>query len=61
MKGYKQENVVLGFKHMFGAGISGHIASSYIPRKLGKVHEVIVVSPDEYYQWIRSNIWVQTG
>ena len=27
-------------------------------KKLGKHHEVVVVTPNAYYQWIPSNIWV---
>jgi sulfide:quinone oxidoreductase len=46
---------------VLGAGISGHTAASHIRRKLGSKHEVIVVSPSEYYQWIPSNIWVGVG
>jgi sulfide:quinone oxidoreductase len=46
---------------VLGAGISGHTAASHIKRKLGRKHEVIVVSPSEYYQWIPSNIWVGVG
>ena len=46
---------------ILGAGISGHTAASHLRRKLGKEHEVIVVSPSEYYQWIPSNIWVGVG
>jgi sulfide:quinone oxidoreductase len=46
---------------ILGAGISGHTAAAYIRRKLRKSHEVIVVSPSEYYQWIPSNIWVGVG
>lgn len=46
---------------VLGAGISGHTAASHIRRKLGKNHEVTVVSPSEYYQWIPSNIWVGVG
>ena len=46
---------------ILGAGISGHTAAALIRRKLGKRHEVIVVSPSEYYQWIPSNIWVGVG
>ena len=33
----------------------------HIRRKLGHKHEVVVVSPSEYYQWIPSNIWVGVG
>ncbi len=46
---------------VLGAGISGHTAAAHIRRKLSKKHEVVVVSPSEYYQWIPSNIWVGVG
>ncbi len=46
---------------VLGAGISGHTAATFLKKKLGKKHEVIVVSPSEYYQWIPSNIWVGVG
>ncbi len=46
---------------VLGAGISGHTAAAHIRRKLSKNHEVVVVSPSEYYQWIPSNIWVGVG
>lgn len=46
---------------VLGAGIAGHTAAAHIRRKLGKNHEVTVVSPSEYYQWIPSNIWVGIG
>ncbi len=46
---------------MLGAGISGHTAAAFLKKKLGKKHEVVVVSPAEYYQWIPSNIWVGIG
>ncbi len=46
---------------VLGAGIAGHTAASHIRRKLGKKHDVIVISPSEYYQWIPSNIWVGVG
>ncbi|MBK7710895.1 MAG: FAD-dependent oxidoreductase [Bacteroidales bacterium] len=46
---------------VLGAGISGHTAAAHIRRKLGRKHEVVVVSPSEYYQWIPSNIWVGVG
>ncbi len=46
---------------VLGAGISGHTAAAHIRRKLGHKHEVVVVSPSEYYQWIPSNIWVGVG
>ncbi len=46
---------------ILGAGISGHTAASHLRRKLGRQHEVVVISPSEYYQWIPSNIWVGVG
>lgn len=46
---------------ILGAGISGHTAALTAKRKLGKQHEVIVVSPNSKYQWVPSNIWVGTG
>ncbi len=46
---------------VLGAGISGHTAAAFIKKKLGRKHEVIVVSPSAYYQWIPSNIWVGVG
>lgn len=46
---------------VLGAGISGHTAAAFLKKKLGKSHEVVVVSPSAYYQWIPSNIWVGVG
>ncbi len=46
---------------VLGAGISGHTAAAFIRKKLSKKHQVIVVSPSAYYQWIPSNIWVGVG
>ena len=46
---------------VLGAGIAGHTAAAHLRRKLGHSHEVVVVSPSEYYQWIPSNIWVGVG
>ena len=46
---------------ILGAGISGHTAALSARRKLGKEHEVVVVSPNAYYQWVPSNIWVGIG
>ena len=46
---------------VLGAGVSGHTAASFLKKKLGKKHEVVVVSPGSYYQWIPSNIWVGVG
>ncbi|MGV7107853.1 NAD(P)/FAD-dependent oxidoreductase [Flavobacterium sp. U410] len=44
-----------------GAGIAGHTAAAHLRRKLGKEHEVLVVSPNRNYQWVPSNIWVGIG
>ncbi len=46
---------------VMGAGISGHTAAAHLKRRLGHRHEVVVVSPSAYYQWIPSNIWVGVG
>lgn len=46
---------------VLGAGVSGHTAAAFLKKKLGKKHEVVVVSPSAYYQWIPSNIWVGVG
>lgn len=46
---------------VLGAGISGHTSALTLRRALNKSHEVIVVSPNKYYQWVPSNIWVGIG
>jgi len=46
---------------ILGAGISGHTASTWLKKKLGRKHEVVVVAPTAYYHWIPSNIWVGVG
>ncbi|MBN2663183.1 MAG: FAD-dependent oxidoreductase [Bacteroidales bacterium] len=46
---------------VLGAGISGHTAALTLRRALNNSHEVIVVSPNRYYQWVPSNIWVGIG
>ncbi len=46
---------------VLGAGIAGHTAAAFLRKKLGRQHEVIVVTPNSYYQWIPSNIWVGVG
>ena len=46
---------------VIGAGISGHTAVMVLRKKLGKAHEVIMVSPNSKYQWVPSNIWVGIG
>ncbi len=46
---------------VLGAGVAGHTAALILKRKLGKQHQVTVVSPNSKYQWIPSNIWVGIG
>lgn len=46
---------------VLGAGIAGHTSAAFLKKYLGNKHEVVVVSPSEYYQWIPSNIWVGVG
>lgn len=46
---------------VLGAGVAGHTASAYLRKWLSKKHEVVVISPSQYYQWIPSNIWVGVG
>ncbi len=46
---------------VLGAGVSGHTAALYLKKKLGKAHEVVVVSPNSKWNWIPSNIWVGVG
>ncbi len=46
---------------VLGAGIAGHTAASFARRWLGRGHTVTVVSPNETYNWIPSNIWVGVG
>ena len=41
--------------------MSGHTAAMHLKRKLGKHHEVVVVSPNSKWNWIPSNIWVGVG
>lgn len=46
---------------VLGAGISGHTAALILRLRLGKAHEVVVVSPNRSWNWIPSNIWVGVG
>lgn len=46
---------------VLGAGIAGHTAALLLRKRLGRKHEVIVVSPNERWNWIPSNIWVGVG
>lgn len=46
---------------VLGAGVSGHTAALYLKKRLGKAHDIVVVSPNSNYNWIPSNIWVGVG
>ncbi len=46
---------------VLGAGIAGHTAALFARKKLGKKHEVVVVTPNSKWNWIPSNIWVGVG
>jgi sulfide:quinone oxidoreductase len=46
---------------VLGAGISGHTAAMTLRHHLNKKHQIIVVTPNTYFQWIPSNIWVGIG
>jgi sulfide:quinone oxidoreductase len=46
---------------ILGAGISGHTAAAYARKWLSPHDTVTVVSPNESYNWIPSNIWVGVG
>ncbi len=46
---------------VLGAGISGHTVARYLSHWVGKQHEIVVVSPNDKWNWIPSNIWVGVG
>ncbi|ODT05361.1 MAG: sulfide:quinone reductase [Gemmatimonadetes bacterium SCN 70-22] len=46
---------------ILGAGISGHTAATRLRQRLGRNHDVIVVTPNARWNWIPSNIWVGVG
>ncbi|MDT8445760.1 MAG: FAD/NAD(P)-binding oxidoreductase [bacterium] len=46
---------------ILGAGIAGHTAALFARQKLGKKHQVTVVTPNSKWNWIPSNIWVGVG
>jgi sulfide:quinone oxidoreductase len=46
---------------ILGAGISGHTAVRHLHKLLGHQHEITVVSPLAFWNWIPSNIWVGVG
>lgn len=55
------EGVTMARVVILGAGVAGHTAASFAKSWLGKEHDVVVVSPNSYYNWIPSNIWVGVG
>lgn len=46
---------------VLGGGIAGHTAALHLRMRLGKKHRVTVVTPNEEWNWIPSNIWVGVG
>ncbi len=46
---------------IFGGGISGQTAALHAKNKLGKNHEITVVTSNSKWNWIPSNIWVGVG
>ena len=46
---------------VLGAGVAGHTAALILKRKLGRDHDVVVVTPNRLWNWIPSNIWVGVG
>jgi sulfide:quinone oxidoreductase len=46
---------------ILGAGIAGHTAALFVRRRLPREHRVSVISPQDIYNWIPSNIWVGVG
>ena len=46
---------------ILGAGVAGHTAATRLRKKIGRKHEVIVVTPNSKWNWIPSNIWVGVG
>jgi sulfide:quinone oxidoreductase len=43
---------------VLGAGVSGHTAAMFAKRYLKSKANVTVISPEDQYNWIPSNIWV---
>jgi len=46
---------------ILGAGVAGHTAALHLNRLLPSGHTVTVVSPNSWWNWIPSNIWVGVG
>lgn len=46
---------------VLGGGLSGHTAATLLKRRVGRKHDVVVVTPNADWNWIPSNIWVGVG
>lgn len=46
---------------ILGAGIAGHTVARYLGKWVGRKHQITVVSPRRYWNWVPSNIWVGVG
>ena len=46
---------------IMGGGISGHTAATYARKWLSEEHEIIVVTPNESWNYVPSNVWVSMG
>jgi sulfide:quinone oxidoreductase len=46
---------------ILGGGVSGHTAATFLKKWLGHSNEVVVVTPNNQWNWIPSNIWVSVG
>jgi len=46
---------------VLGRGIAGHTAALHLTRMLKQPDEVVVITPNSYWNWIPSNIWVGVG
>lgn len=46
---------------ILGGGVAGQTAALHARRKLGRAHDVVVITPNSNYNWIPSNIWVGVG
>ena len=55
------QDVTMSRTVILGAGISGHTAATRLRERLGREHEVLVVTPNADWNWIPSNIWVGVG
>ncbi|MBP2638521.1 MAG: sulfide:quinone reductase [Firmicutes bacterium] len=46
---------------VLGAGFAGHTAALYLRKRLAEIHEVHVISPQSYFQFMPSLVWVGVG